>query len=94
MRKKNYPLVIISCLILMLACWNFLQAEEELYGRDLWDDAGAAMTTSWRLPETYATWEDNKSIGVVVLGMHRSGTSMLAGLLATACGYYTGEVRY
>ena len=29
--------------------------------------------------------------GVVVLGMHRSGTSMLAGLLATAAGYHVGS---
>ena len=32
----------------------------------------------------------HKSPGFVVLGMHRSGTSMLSGLLVTACGYNVG----
>jgi len=31
-----------------------------------------------------------KRIGFIVLGMHRSGTSMLSGLLATGMGYQTG----
>ena len=29
--------------------------------------------------------------GVIVLGMHRSGTSMLTGLLSLGCGYSTGD---
>lgn len=29
--------------------------------------------------------------GVVVLGMHRSGTSMLSGLLVEGCGYHVGK---
>jgi len=29
--------------------------------------------------------------GVIVLGMHRSGTSMLSGLLVTGCGYNVGS---
>jgi len=100
MRKSppNYLLVLISCLILLLACWNFLQAEEEFYGRDIWNDAASAMTTSWSLPnlKTYTTWDgntDGESIGVIILGMHRSGTSMLAGLLATAYGFFPGETE-
>lgn len=32
----------------------------------------------------------HKSPGFVVLGMHRSGTSMLSGLLVNACGYNVG----
>ena len=96
-KPLNYPLVLVSCLILLLACWNFLQAEEEFYGRDLWEDAASVMTASWELPNltTYTTWESNtdgESIGVIVLGMHRSGTSMLAGLLVTAYGFFPGEV--
>uniref|UniRef100_A0A7S3P3U2 Uncharacterized protein n=1 Tax=Amphora coffeiformis TaxID=265554 RepID=A0A7S3P3U2_9STRA len=97
-KPRNYPLLLVSCLILMLACWNFLQAEEEFYGRDLWDDAASMMATPWELPNltTYTTWDSNtsgESIGVIILGMHRSGTSMLAGLLATAYGYFPGETE-
>eukprot|EP00538_Stauroneis_constricta_P002313 CAMPEP_0119545898 /NCGR_PEP_ID=MMETSP1352-20130426/516_1 /TAXON_ID=265584 /ORGANISM="Stauroneis constricta, Strain CCMP1120" /LENGTH=487 /DNA_ID=CAMNT_0007590517 /DNA_START=115 /DNA_END=1578 /DNA_ORIENTATION=+ len=33
---------------------------------------------------------DASRIGFVVLGMHRSGTSMLSGLLVTSCGYNVG----
>lgn len=29
--------------------------------------------------------------GFIVLGMHRSGTSMLSGLLVTGCGYQVGK---
>jgi hypothetical protein len=29
--------------------------------------------------------------GVMVLGMHRSGTSMMSGLLVTSCGYHVGD---
>ncbi|KAL3944293.1 MAG: hypothetical protein SGBAC_001638 [Bacillariaceae sp.] len=29
--------------------------------------------------------------GVIILGMHRSGTSMLSGLLVTGCGYQVGK---
>jgi hypothetical protein len=32
-----------------------------------------------------------KRVGVVVLGMHRSGTSMLAGLMVKGMGYFVGE---
>lgn len=86
---------MVSCLILMLACWNFWQAEEEFYGGNTWDDTDAVTTNEWKLPDVtpYSGWNDfnGERIGVIVLGMHRSGTSMLTGLLATAFGYYTGE---
>lgn len=90
-RKPNYALIGISCLILLLACWNFKRAEVDFYGSDnvaWWDETA----TAWSLPDlSWGNSDEEERIGVLVLGMHRSGTSMLAGLLATAFGYYTGE---
>lgn len=93
-RKPNYAIIVLSCLILMLACWNFKRAEEEFAGaadNGWWDESAL----SWKLPDlsSYAWNFDEERIGVIVLGMHRSGTSMLTGLLATAYGYYTGETE-
>jgi hypothetical protein len=40
--------------------------------------------------DTNLAHQNNKRNGVVVLGMHRSGTSMLSGLLVDGCGYHVG----
>ena len=89
-RKINYPLIFLSCLILTLSAWNFWCAEEEFKGKDL----RGSVLPSWALQDFTSnpcSNDQKESMGVVVLGMHRSGTSMLTGLLATAYGYYTGE---
>jgi hypothetical protein len=41
-------------------------------------------------PAVIAPLASGKRTGFMVLGMHRSGTSMLAGLMATSMGYVTG----
>ena len=41
-------------------------------------------------PAAAAPLTSGKRTGFMVLGMHRSGTSMLSGLMATGMGYVTG----
>jgi len=44
------------------------------------------------LVQNFKYMEDNKNRrGIMVLGMHRSGTSMLAGMLVKGLGYHVGS---
>lgn len=94
-RKTNYPLLFVSCMILIMASWNVRRAEEDFHGEGFWEETSSVMFDSLSsLPDisSYAfSRHEGESDGVIILGMHRSGTSMLAGLLATVFGYYTGE---
>ena len=51
----------------------------------------AAANERKNLPVTAADVGSEKRRGFMVLGMHRSGTSMLSGLLVTSCGYNVGD---
>lgn len=44
-----------------------------------------------KAPASHHSRKSNTATGVIVLGMHRSGTSMLTGLLATAFGYHASS---
>ena len=66
-------------------------------GHDHWKDAIVAWDKEFVAPldNNIANYDagrtnDKKAPGFVVLGMHRSGTSMLSGLLVTGFGYETG----
>lgn len=58
------------------------------------DEASVAAANLERWAEAAAAHQapipEGQRVGVVVLGMHRSGTSMLAGLLVTGMGYNVG----
>lgn len=47
--------------------------------------------TTYFPPHDVNTSSMTSSKGVIVLGMHRSGTSMLTGAMSLACGYNTGD---
>ena len=50
-----------------------------------------ASTVDHVLPQMDAPKDTKSRPGFIVLGMHRSGTSMLSGLLVTGMGYFVGE---
>jgi len=65
---------------------------EELHAKKLQEDkdAAAAVAVQRVNPKGVSTGKDSRR-GFIVLGMHRSGTSMLSGLLVTSCGYNVGD---
>jgi hypothetical protein len=54
------------------------------------NDNSEVITNGAAVPQAEGAAAPGKRTGFVVLGMHRSGTSMLAGLLVTGFGYNTG----
>jgi len=56
-------------------CVGYMTVDEKLHAAD----------------DKMASPRQEERSGVIVLGMHRSGTSMLSGLLVTGFGYHTGD---
>jgi hypothetical protein len=64
--------------------------EEPLKSREEEPHAAIGLKQVESNEEIYRSLHGNKTPGFMVLGMHRSGTSMLSGLLVQGFGYETG----
>ena len=88
--KRKNVIICISCSVFIFS-WvmlnifvmqkEFSKTENKIYN----------AISSKRSLVSQKAQKTKKSAGFVILGMHRSGTSMLAGLLVRGCGYIIGD---
>lgn len=67
-----------------------LKAWNQAVGSDTHDDENDVENNNNEMENNGNVGNENKRPGFIVLGMHRSGTSMLSGLLVEGFGYETG----
>jgi hypothetical protein len=87
--RESVPTIGLLCMAVIFLCDNNMLRWNETKSRE--PALKESMPSNWA---SYNVTVDVERDGFMVLGMHRSGTSMLTGLLFMAAGYTFGGAVY